>query len=150
MCWWVYVCVYSRCVGTHQTVWHLISTGTPVSVTHTVQGIWRTFLRRLIMSMVWTSTGTPRVLMALGPLRLDVSTHHSDVIMNSMASHITGVSIICSTVCSAAQRIHRSIGSLAFVRGIHRWPVDSSRKGPVTQKIFPIDDVTMNTSKHHR
>ena len=34
---------------------------------------------------------------------------------------------------------------LAFVRGIHRWPVDSLHKGPVTRKMFPFDDVIMNT-----
>ena len=33
--------------------------------------------------------------------------------------------------------------SLAFVRGIHRWPVNSTHKGPVTRKMFPIDDVIM-------
>ena len=30
-----------------------------------------------------------------------------------------------------------------FVRGIHRWPVNSPHKRPVTQKMFPFDDVTM-------
>ena len=34
--------------------------------------------------------------------------------------------------------------SLAFVWGIHRWTVDSQHKGPVTQKMFPFDDVIMN------
>ena len=28
---------------------------------------------------------------------------------------------------------------------IHRWPVDSPHKGPVTRKMFPFDDVIMNT-----
>ena len=31
--------------------------------------------------------------------------------------------------------------SLAFVRGIHQWLVDSPHKGPVTIKMFPFDDV---------
>ena len=45
--------------------------------------------------------------------------HYSDVIMSAMASQITGVSMVCSTVCSgAAQRKHQSSASLAFVRGI--------------------------------
>ena len=30
--------------------------------------------------------------------------------------------------------------SLAFVRRIHRWPVNSPHKGPVTRKMFPFDD----------
>ena len=33
--------------------------------------------------------------------------------------------------------------SLAFVRGIHRWPVNSPHKGTVTRKMFPLDDVIM-------
>ena len=33
------------------------------------------------------------------------------------------------------------VSSLAFVGGIHWWLVDSPRKGPVTLKIFPFDDV---------
>ena len=31
-----------------------------------------------------------------------------------------------------------------FVKGIHRWPMDSPHNGPVTRKMFPIDDVTMH------
>ena len=31
------------------------------------------------------------------------------------------------------------------MRGIHRWPVNSPHKGPVTRKMFPFDDVIMNT-----
>ena len=30
-----------------------------------------------------------------------------------------------------------------FLRGIHRWPVKSSHKGPVTRKMFAFDDVIM-------
>ena len=45
-------------------------------------------------------------------------THYSNVIMSTMASQITGVSVVCSTVCSGAdQRKHQSSASLAFVRG---------------------------------
>ena len=28
-----------------------------------------------------------------------------------------------------------------FVWGIHRWPMNSSHKGPVTRKMFPFDDI---------
>ena len=59
--------------------------------------------------------------------------HYSDVIMSMMASQITGVMIVYSTVCSGTgQRKHQSSASLAYVRGIHRWPVNSPHKGPVT------------------
>ena len=32
---------------------------------------------------------------------------------------------------------------MAFVRGIHRGPVNSPHKWPVTREMFPFDDVTM-------
>ena len=70
--------------------------------------------------------------------------HYSDFIMSAMASQITGLSIVKSPVCSGAdQRKHKSSASLAFVRGIHRWLVNSPHKGSVTRKMFPFDDVTM-------
>ena len=50
-----------------------------------------------------------------------VTRHYSDVIMNTMASQITSLTIVYSTVYSGAdQRKHQSSASLAFVRGIHR------------------------------
>ena len=75
--------------------------------------------------------------------RSDV-TDYSDVITGTMASQITSRTIVYSTVYSGAgQRKHQSSASLAFVRGIHRWPVNSPYKGPVTRKMFPFDDVIM-------
>ena len=66
------------------------------------------------------------------------------VIMGPIAYQITIVSIVYSTVCSDAdQRKHQSSASLAFVRGIHRGPVNSSHQWPVTLKMFPFDDVIM-------
>ena len=62
-----------------------------------------------------------------------------------MASQITSLTIVYRTAYSGAdQRKHQSSASLAFVRGIHRWPVNSPRKGPVTRKMFPFDDVIMS------
>ena len=64
--------------------------------------------------------------------------------IGTMASQITGVSIVYSAVVSDAdQRKHRWSALLAFVWGIHRWPVNFPYKGPVTRKIFPLDDVIM-------
>ena len=55
--------------------------------------------------------------------------HYSDVIMSTMTSQITGVSIVYLVVCSDAdQKNFQSSVSLAFVRGIHRWPVNSPTK----------------------
>ena len=68
-----------------------------------------------------------------------------DVIMGLMASLVTSVLVVGSTVCSSAdQRKHQSSASLAFVSGIHRSPVDSPHKGPVTWKMLSFDDVIMS------
>ena len=70
--------------------------------------------------------------------------HYCDVIMNTIASQITSLTILYLTVNSGTdQRKHQSSASLAFVRGIHRRPVNSPHKGPVTRKMFPFDDVIM-------
>ena len=70
--------------------------------------------------------------------------HYGDVIMSVISPQITVVSILCTVVCSGAdQRKHQSSASMDFVRGIHRSPVNSPHKGPVTWKMFPFDDVTM-------
>ena len=69
-------------------------------------------------------------------------THYSDIIVGVMASQITSLMIIYSIVYSGAdQRKHQSSASLAFVRGIRRWLVNSPHKWPVTRKMFPFDDV---------
>ena len=68
--------------------------------------------------------------------------------MSAVASQITGVLIVYSTVCSGAdQRKHQSSASLAFVWGIHRGPVNSPHKWPVTRKMFPFDDVIIKISR---
>ena len=64
--------------------------------------------------------------------------------MSLMASQITSLTIVYSTSYSGVdQRKHQSSASLAFVRGIHRGPVNSPHKWPVTRKMFPFDDVIM-------
>ena len=75
-----------------------------------------------------------------------LSAHYTDVIMGTMTSQIISLTIVYSTIYSGAdRRKHQSSASLAFVWGIHRWPVNSPHKGPVTRKIFPFDDVIMKT-----
>ena len=69
---------------------------------------------------------------------------YSDVIMRAIVSQIPGVSTVYSIVCSGAdQRKHQSSASLTFVTGFHWSPVNSPHKGPVTQKMYPFDDVIM-------
>ena len=73
-----------------------------------------------------------------------LASHYTDVIMGVIASQITSLTIVYSTVYSDAdQRKHQSSASLAFVRGIHRGPVNSLHKWPVTRKMFPFDDDIM-------
>ena len=62
--------------------------------------------------------------------------HYHDVIMTTMASQITSLTVVYSTVYLGSYlRKHQSSASLAFV------PVNSPHKGPVTRKMFPFDDV---------
>ena len=66
--------------------------------------------------------------------------------MGAIASQITSLTIVYSTIHSAAdERKHQSSASLAFVREIHRSPVNSPHKWPVTRKVFPFDDVIIVT-----
>ena len=74
------------------------------------------------------------------------SHHYNDVIMSAIASQITSLTIVYSTVYPGAdQSKHQSSASLAFVWGIHRGPVNSPHKWPVTRKLFPFDDVIMQS-----
>ena len=70
--------------------------------------------------------------------------HYCDVIMDAMASQITSLTIVYPSVYSDADQIkHQSSASLAFVRGIHRWPVNSPHEGPATREMLQFDDVIM-------
>ena len=65
--------------------------------------------------------------------------HYSDDIMSAMAYQITSLTIAYSTVYSGAdQRKYQSSASLAFVRGIHRWPVNSPHKGQLRGKCLHL------------
>ena len=76
---------------------------------------------------------------------VSTSGQYNDVIMSAIASQMTSLTIVYSTVYSDAdQRKHKSSASLAFVREIHRWPVNFPHKWPVTRKMFPLHDVIMS------
>ena len=60
--------------------------------------------------------------------------------LKSLASQLFTQPFIYS---GSDQRKHQSSASLAFVQGIHRWPVNSLHKWPVMRKMFPFDDVFM-------
>ena len=70
--------------------------------------------------------------------------------MSMMASQITNLTIVYSIVYSGTdQRKHQRFASLALVRGIHRWPVNSPHKGPVTPNLFPFDGAIIFVMPSH-
>ena len=78
-------------------------------------------------------------------------TNEYDVILGAIASQITNLTIVFSTVyLDTDQRNHQSSASLAFLRGIHRSPVNSPHKWPVTRKNFPFDDVIMCSTNFNK
>ena len=80
-------------------------------------------------------------------LALKRTIHYCDVIMGAIASQVTSITIVYSTVYSDAdQRKHQSSASLAFVRGIYRGHVNSPHKRPVTRKMFSFHDVIILTT----
>ena len=88
-----------------------------------------------------------------GPTLAQVTAWRHFALIGAIASQITNLTIVNSIVYSDAdQRKHRSSASLAFVRGIHREPVNVPHKSSVTRKMFPFDDVIMTHIKitsHH-
>ena len=90
---------------------------------------------------MWHGTGN---CLTIIPEWCNKISHYNDVIMSAMVSQVTSLTIVYSTIyLDADQRKHQSSASLAFVRGIHRGPVNSPHKEPVTRKMFPFDDAIM-------
>ena len=46
-------------------------------------------------------------------------------------------------LCGLISKKHQSPRNWPFVMGIHRWPVKSPHKGPVTGEKHPLDDLIM-------
>ena len=70
--------------------------------------------------------------------------HYNDVIMTTIASQITSLAVVYSTVYSDADKKKPSkLHVTGLCVGNSPWPVNSPHKGPVTRKMFPIDDVIM-------
>ena len=65
--------------------------------------------------------------------------HYIDITMSTMASQITSLTVVYSTVYSDAdQRKHQSSASLAFVWGIHRDRRIPRTKGQLRGKCFHL------------
>ena len=101
----------------------------------TVQSAWWLLMARYLLGARPSAAIIPRRLVG-SSLRWRHNGH--DGVSN------TSLTIVYSTVYSDAyQRKHQSPASLAFVGGIHREPVNSPPKWPVTRKMIPFDDVIM-------
>ena len=107
-----------------------------------------TSLRAAVDLLRWLLPSETLTISGRMGLYLDIRflsfTPYCDVIIGTMASQLTSLIIAFSAVYSDAdQRKHQSSASLAFVRKIHRWPMNSPHKWPLTRKMFPFDDVIM-------
>ena len=85
----------------------------------------------------WKTRGKPMDTEYYQTKRIKV--HYGDVIVGAMASQITSLTAVYSSVYSGADQIkHQSSASLAFVRGIDQWSVNSQHKWPVKRKMFHL------------
>ena len=135
--------------ASHWELWCSLWPWTTVWANSQDSGDLRRHGARYDVIVMWTCvTGVfpSQSVFAISQLKCGIwSWHYNDVIMSAMASQITSLTIVYSTVYSGAdQRKHQNSASLAFARVIHRGPVTSPHKGPVTWKMFPFDDVIMN------
>ena len=74
-----------------------------------------------------------------GPTSAEDATHYIDVTMTTIASQITSLTVVYSTVNSDAdQRRHQSSASLAFVWGIQRGRWIPRTKGQLRGKCFHL------------
>ena len=107
------------------------------SIPHLVQ-FWNSKTTRTYVVNEWKTMKSSVILF----------THYSAIRMGAIASQITSLRIVYSTVYSGAnQRKRQSSASLAFVRGIHWWPMNFPHKGPVTGKMFSFNDIIMSNKK---
>ena len=124
-----------------------------INITHIAQLSFRVHYIDVIMTTMASQITSLRVVYSTVNSEADqrkhqspasLAFHYDDVIMDTIASQITSLTIVYSIVYSDAdERKHQSSASLGFVRGIHRGPVNSPHKWPVTRKMFPFDDVIM-------
>ena len=85
-----------------------------------------------------------QVSMVINNFKISLPEHYNDIMMSMMASQITSLKVIYSTVYSGVdQRKHHSSASLAFVRGIHQGQVNSPDKWPEMWQMFPLYNVIM-------
>ena len=116
----------------------------------------------LLLGLHWTHkiSYTPRTTKLLGgytgftpsvrpSVRLSVRpSHYDDVVMGAIASHITSLTIVYTTVYwDSDQSKHQSSASLAFVWGIHRGPVNSPHSNAENVSISWRHHVSVRPSR---
>ena len=76
--------------------------------------------------------------------------HYSEIMLGAMVFQITGVSIVCSTVCSGEDKKHTSkLRVTDLCEGNPPMTGGFRHKRPVTRKMFPFDDVILWNFKKH-
>ena len=74
-----------------------------------------------------------------------VSSHYSDVLMGTIASQITSQLFTQPFIQTQIKENIKAPRHWPLCGGIHRGPVNSPHKWPVTRKMFPFHDVIMMT-----
>ena len=91
----------------------------------------------------------PLLAISSNSFDLTARIHYIDVIMTTMASQITSLAVVYSTVYSDAdQRKHQSSASLAFVWGIHRDRWIPRTKCQLRGKCFHLMTSSWNNHNH--
>ena len=75
-----------------------------------------------------------------------VHTHYSDVIMSVMASQISSLTIVYSSVIQVQIKEYIKAPRHCLLFG--EFTVDRGHKGPVTRKMFPFDDVIIDRASY--
>ena len=133
--------VSSRCWLVKFTILHISSKTNPTWLFYT-QWLTGNVLFNILKISVITAGVTSRQKF-LGwctawrcPLFSHMCLHYNDVIIGAMATEITSLTIVYSIVYSGAdQRKQQSSASLAFVREIHRWPVNSPQRAGNAENV---------------
>ena len=92
----------------------------------------------------WRNQPAVHILPVGNSIIPSVALQYNGVIISALASQITASRLFTQPFIQAQIKEYiKSSASVAFVRGIHRWPVNSPHKGPVTRNMFPFDGVIM-------
>ena len=112
-----------------------------INVLHTTSTHVKAYFNAMLNERNWPSKANSKNNYHKDPLQWRHNGH------DGVSNH--RLTIVYSTVYSDAdQRKHQSSASLVFVRGIHRGPMNSPHKWPVTRKMFPFDYVIMQCWVH--